>query len=154
MLIFYNTVLNFLIIQFYDMQLHNMNDMQNKYRLNIPLYMHLLGKSIYWLYHNNQVKLVPFPINPHKPLMWFLHVLQVLLNEYQDQNHCKFPYAPFQIQKLPPNEFLSLKWQLSVIIYTSAMVFLCSFTIQKFNQLIDCCYRITIPADHSNLISG
>ena len=30
MLIFYNTVLNFLIIQFYDMQLHNMNDMQNK----------------------------------------------------------------------------------------------------------------------------
>ena len=27
MLIFYNTVLNFLIIQFYDMQLHNMNDM-------------------------------------------------------------------------------------------------------------------------------
>ena len=32
MLIFYNTVLNFLIIRFYDMQLHNMNDMQNKYR--------------------------------------------------------------------------------------------------------------------------
>ena len=47
MLIFYNTVLNFLIIRFYDMQLHNMNDMQNKYRLNIPLYMHLLGKSIH-----------------------------------------------------------------------------------------------------------
>ena len=64
MLIFYNTVLNFLIIQFYDMQLHNMNDMQNKYRLNISLYMHLLGKSIHWFYYNNQVKLLPFPIKP------------------------------------------------------------------------------------------
>ena len=29
MLIFYNTVLNFLIIQFYDMQLHNMNDISS-----------------------------------------------------------------------------------------------------------------------------
>ena len=31
------------------------------------------------------------------------------------------------------------------------MVLLCSFTIQKFNQLIDCRYRITVSADHSNL---